>query len=754
MNDLDKDKLLYRPKLRPEREYLSDGEITYFPLVPPEPLEEPLDDSPTQIVDDLKEIEEIYHLLPEDVQHMKESIKKIKQRVIIAFPPGVYVPSTYEPPTDPTSPETTPPEESGNPPTPYQPGTYTEGPHVHGGTYEPGSHTPGTYTPGTNKGGGPKPHTYTPGSTTKGTQGPTRHYPWEPREREYGPSEEPIVEKPGIIERHVQSHVPNIEDGWQSGYTPGTLPDIINFYDTAINDNPDLDQLPQLFPQMSNIVLKVEQPKTLVQLIQDSYAKDQIELDKYYVQKLQTIMQKYFQQMMAIMADCGVSSIDDLTKDFDGDYVQVPADKGLEHLRDYIVRSQVQRNQISRMFHKTHSTDKTLMHMRSWHAANEQRKRYYSEEYKDSTNFTESHSNSLLRESRATYDNAYEASLYDMYKYLNSSVMITNDILDLTTKEAQAKAELLKNNVDIYAFDQSEAEFAKLATDAGQLGDGKGSGFDKDASENKDDKKDADKKDDESTDSDKTEQASDEQYENDIKYLMDQGYDKAAADAELAKLPQYKDRLGKKEEAKAEDSKKEETKKEEAKKAQEDKKSTTANSIVSGSTSTAGLWSELASSALKNPIGKLTGAIAGNNILGKIIDTKSVDKTINDVAQKAIGNISKDLEKGVTNALSKVIVQQNSSKKVESQKKDVQEKDAQKKYPEYNRIDYENDDKLTQCKKRVAQIKQDIAELDAQLADIKKERKETGHSTLRHNELVKASRNRSKLMKELAELSS
>jgi hypothetical protein len=61
---------------------------------------------------------------------------------------------------------------------------------------------------------------------------------------------------------------------------------------------------------------------------------------------------------------------------------------------------------------------------------------------------------------------------------------------------------------------------------------------------------------------------------------------------------------------------------------------------------------------------------------------------------------------------------------------------------------------LVQRKKRVAQIKQDISELDAQLADIKKERKETGHSTLRHNELVKASRNRSKLMKELAELSS
>ena len=275
MNDPDKNKLLYRPKLRPEREYLSDGEIIDFPLVPLQ-LPDEADDTPTKIVEDLKEIEEIYHMLPEDVQHMKKSITKLKQRIMVAFPDGTYTPPKNIQKTD--------------------------------------------------------------------------------------------LEK-------------------------GTLPDIINYYDVAIHDNPDLINLPHLFPQMNNVVLKVEQPRTLVQIIQDAYARDQIELEKYYIQKLQMIMQKYFQQMMMIMADSGVASIDDLTKDFDGDFVKIPANKSLEHLRDFIVRSQVRRNQAARMFHKTHSTDKTLMHMRSWHAANEQRKRYYSENYKDSSTCTDSHSN-------------------------------------------------------------------------------------------------------------------------------------------------------------------------------------------------------------------------------------------------------------------------------------------------------------------------------------------------------------------------
>lgn len=610
MNDLDKDKLLYRPQLRPERDYLSDGEIIYFPLVPPQPIDDDdvIDDTPTKIVDDINEIEELYHILPQDVQHMKESLGKLKKRMIVAFPTGTFTPS--EPPDTPQK-----------------------------------------------------------------------------------PTDE--------------------------------LPDIINFYGGLVDEGPGIDTVPDLFPQMNNVVLKVEQPKTLVQLIQDGYAKDQIELEKYYTQKLQTIMQRYFQQMMAIMADCGVNSIDDLTKDFDGDFVQIPAGKNLEHLRDFIVRSQVQRNQAARMFHKTHSTDKTLMHMRSWHAANEQRKRYYSEEYKDSSTFTDSHSNSLLRESRASYDNAYNASLYDMYKYLNSSVMITNDILDATLKEAQAKGELLKNGVDIYAVDQSEVEFAKLASNAGQMGDGKGSGFDKEETSTKKDDNNKTQND----SSGKTEQASDEQYENDVKYLLSQGYDKAAADAELSKLAQYKDRLGSSSETG--------TVKNEVDKLS----SSTSGALTSSTTTTAGFWNELAKSVTKNnAIGKIAGAI---------IEGKPIDEAISTAAKDAIKVIEQESQKILSSSDMGILIPKN-----ETKQKILAAKGDQSKYPEDIRINYDTDDLIAQTQKRVAQIKQDVEDLDAQISKIKEERVESGDDTAKHDELVKASAARSDLLKELASISS
>ena len=317
--------------------------------------------------------------------------------------------------------------------------------------------------------------------------------------------------------------------------------------------------------------------------------------------------------------------------------------------------------------------------------------------------------------------------------------MITNDILDATVKEAQAKAELLKNGVDIYAVDQSEVEFAKLATDSGQLGDGKGSGFDDAAA--KSEEKDSTKKDDtkKSEDTKTTEQATDAQYENDVKYLMSQGYDKAAADAELAKLPQYKERLGNKDE----------TAKEPV-----DKKSSSSSSAPSKTKeaektiSSGNLWNDLVATAAKEPFGKITASIANNKELGEIIDTKVLNDAVTKTAQDTIKNIGKNIPNVLTAAGILALMPKNAASKKQDSKRD------QSKYPEYNRIDYDKDDVLTQRKKRVAQLKQDISELDNQITKIKKERQETGKSTLRHNDLVSLSNSRSKLLKELAKLSS
>ena len=386
-----------------------------------------------------------------------------------------------------------------------------------------------------------------------------------------------LPEEVHFLEPTIDKIITRIDVQWPTGeytekvpieYVPkNEIPEEINYIGHIPQENnPYLQDLPDLFPKPANVVIALETPKTLVDIVKETYAKDQVELETYYLQQLQIIMQKYFQQMLMIVADAGAMSIDDLTQDFDGDEVQVPDGQGLEHLRDFVVRSQISRDQMSRLFKKTHSVDKTMMQLRSWHAAELQRERYYGEKYKDSTSYCDSHSNSLLREARSGYNSAYSSAFYDMFKYLNSSTILTSDILNATVKEAQAKAELMKNGVDIYARNLEDQEIEQAMNDAGQLGDGSGSaevinGADayntqttgssdgskaEDASGSSSSSGDSSKNDSFKDGDSDIEAANGTHFsKNDIDYLKSQGYSEQDAINELNKVDKYSKKVDK-----------------------------------------------------------------------------------------------------------------------------------------------------------------------------------------------------------------
>lgn len=388
-------------------------------------------------------------------------------------------------------------------------------------------------------------------------------------------------------EWHPTPILPYQEGEWED-CTPGTpentgaskekeknLPDINYFPE---NDPGDVVDLPNLFPGPTKIKVDLVEPRSLVDIARGNYNTDRINLHEYYIQRLQTVLQHYFQQMIMIMQDAGVSDLSALTQDFDGERVKIPK-KDLEHLRDSIIRAQIQRDQKARLMKKTHNVDNTLMHMRAWQASATARQRYYSEKYADSGVFLDSANNELLRKSRAAYDTAYSQSLYDLYKYLNSSVIGISDILSLTLDEAKAKGKLLKEGVNIFAsrkqeikeardkqIQEAQAEHDTAVAKAKETKQKNQNGKDIDSSSGRNQHEQDLFKDDtgaaltgnvsngddsskDNSSGSSSDQATDDQYKNDLEYLKSKGYTEEAANAELAKLPQYKDRFGKSDQA-------------------------------------------------------------------------------------------------------------------------------------------------------------------------------------------------------------
>ena len=228
------------------------------------------------------------------------------------------------------------------------------------------------------------------------------------------------------------------------------IPDEIQIGTNITEYTPTVPGIPELFPPPSNVKINIETPKTLVQLTQDAYVKDQIDLQKHYLQNMRLILQRYFQNQFALMGELGISEMGLLTRDYHGDEIGGVGTNS-QHLHDTIIRSQIARKQKAKFFSKIANTEQTLIHMRNWNAAEKLRERYYGEAYGESDTFTNSEANAILRQNRSEFDANYKSNLYNMYKYLDGSLKVTEDILDHTLLESKAKTKLVKDGVDIFA---------------------------------------------------------------------------------------------------------------------------------------------------------------------------------------------------------------------------------------------------------------------------------------------------------------
>ena len=407
--------LLFRPVLKPERNYRSEAvfeepDITVGTSVP----EETIDD----VLQDLKDLEEISQGLPEGLEPVNEIVTKLRQRAEILkveeelvkiqepeIPSEPYIPSVPVTLPSPWGPSSTPVLVS------VTPEPYTPSP---------------VYRPGTTivQGQPSSPVSETIGGTPSVREVPANSYSYK----------KTVIPKTGTI------IVPEDEP-----FVPvGT---------NITDDEAAVEGTPVSFVPATNIKLSVETPKTLIEIAQDSYKKDQIDLQKFYLQKMRMALQRYFHHLLGLTAELSLSNPDMLTKNYDGDYV-TGISSNCQHLHDTIIRSQIQRLQKARIFRKMANADQTVTHMRSWNAAEKERERYYQEAYGNSDNFIDSESNALLRQARSDYDANYKLALYNMYKYLDASVKLTEDILDHTLTEAKAKAKLIKEGIDIFKTEE------------------------------------------------------------------------------------------------------------------------------------------------------------------------------------------------------------------------------------------------------------------------------------------------------------
>lgn len=180
----------------------------------------------------------------------------------------------------------------------------------------------------------------------------------------------------------------------------------------------------------------------IVEIIKKDYEYDLVSIIDDYIDKLDKLMNNYLQSVLTLIVDENAELYLKLLNNYNISTSKIGIDH--KHLSDLVIRSQIARTMKTRMYNKLFNIDKTITHIRMCKVGVQQRIRYYEASYAKNDSLDNIVSNNALEASRKQYDQKYKQNFINLYKYLNSSVMVLTECLNQFINEAQAKIILYK----------------------------------------------------------------------------------------------------------------------------------------------------------------------------------------------------------------------------------------------------------------------------------------------------------------------
>ncbi len=191
-----------------------------------------------------------------------------------------------------------------------------------------------------------------------------------------------------------------------------------------------------------NVIVK-SLPLDKIKLINKTYCGTLLEITKDYLKTLKESTSQYYIDLMNISGETEKHNIHFATKKYNQGSSNLN-NKDLQHMSDYVIKSQVIRDQKERMMRKLINEDESLCKITACEVARELSLRYEQEVFRNNNEVSDLFNNIILKESRLQYEKKLENNLYELYKYLNSSVILLDECLRLYIREARAKNILIK----------------------------------------------------------------------------------------------------------------------------------------------------------------------------------------------------------------------------------------------------------------------------------------------------------------------
>lgn len=208
-----------------------------------------------------------------------------------------------------------------------------------------------------------------------------------------------------------------------------------NNHDNETDNNKDDDYPDDPFSKGEDVYVDFKDPLSdYIKVISERYYINFLDIYVDYLNKLSETLDKYIYGVLDTMIR---NPLKDNPHIYDTKHIK---NSDVWHLTDFLTKSDVYVQQKVRLHKKFFDIDESIVHIRSIKVAKEQSLRYYKIKPLKEEDDLDISSNLILQESRYVAEKKYKENLLNLYKYLNSSVILMDESLNLSLKQAKSIA--------------------------------------------------------------------------------------------------------------------------------------------------------------------------------------------------------------------------------------------------------------------------------------------------------------------------
>lgn len=198
------------------------------------------------------------------------------------------------------------------------------------------------------------------------------------------------------------------------------------------------------FLEPDNDIVIVPDKTDKVEIIEKEYVKNLTDIIDDYNQKLNMTLANFWMGVAISFKEEGFKNNDYIWGDMK--YSSSEVRDNYKHLLDYTVARQTTRMIKIDYYANQFNMQSTVMHLKQVKVCYELRKRYVDIEVEDTDNKKNDGMNeNILRGVNIMYDIKYDKALENLYRYLDSSVLVLDDVLKTQLQEIKSKKILLES---------------------------------------------------------------------------------------------------------------------------------------------------------------------------------------------------------------------------------------------------------------------------------------------------------------------